>query len=101
MPVDRIRVEHFLRNERLRCGHERAVGRDLLLRQLRWMRSCRVGPVASNTRTSRGTPKQRHRILEIGVQQRLMFDQGESGPVSSQRRAKLPQPVEGSATSLR
>ena len=54
--------------------------RDLLLCQLRWMRGRRVGPVASNTRTSRGTPKQRHRILEIGVQQRLMFDQGESGP---------------------
>ena len=101
MPVDRIRVEHFLRNERLRCGHERAVGRDLLLRQLRWMRGRRVGPEASNTRTSRGTPKQRYRILEIGVQQRLMFDQGESGPVSSQRRAKLPQPVDGSATPLR
>jgi hypothetical protein len=38
MPVDRIRVEHFLRNERLRCGHERAVGRDLLLRQLMFPR---------------------------------------------------------------
>jgi hypothetical protein len=48
-----------------------------------------------------GNPKQRHRVLEIGVQQRLMFDQGESGPVSSQRRAKLPQPIDGSATSLR
>jgi hypothetical protein len=33
--------------------------------------------------SSRGTPKQRQRILEIGVQQRLMFDQGERFPASA------------------
>ena len=92
MPVDWVGVEHFLRNERLRCGHERAVRRDLLGRQLRWMRGRRVGPVASDPRSPRGTPKERYRILEIGVQQRLMFDQGEGGPVSSQRRLRCPSP---------
>jgi hypothetical protein len=87
----------------LRHRHQPAVGR----RGIRGHVAMRpafsgggIGPEAGDGRSPRLAAQQRDRILQIGVEQRVVFDHGGDAGVADHRRAERTQPPERPAATL-
>ena len=90
MAAERIDVEQLLRHQRLRGGHQRAIGRDLLGGELGRIFGRRIGPIIGEPRLRRFiAAQQSHGIGEIGVEHGLMRDERERRRIADERRAEL------------
>ena len=87
-----VGVERFLRDHRLRRRHEGAVRADLLRRERFGRVPIRIGPIIGEL-AALFLAQQRHGIGEIGVKQRLVFDDRERRAIAGEGGAEQTEPV--------
>ena len=100
VPVQRVCREDLARDQRLRGGHQFGILGHLLGRQRGGIGVAGIGPVAAQFGAIAVAAQQRHRIAQVCIEQRVVFDHRDHAGVADQGGAEHAQAVAAIAALL-